>query len=174
MRGPGRVLQHQWLNLFLKADWKQWTVRIETPFCHKLIKEKHDPLENNLKMIEFSKQKLNPSKGIRLGCDVFFCMNSNIRKQVKDSNHIDFRSAEFDSLWIRCILSGKEELDYSATLLASVWWIWATIYLVLNILSVSFFWEMSKTLLVWINTKTKLVDSCILNNGSVFRFSVVH
>ena len=104
-------------------------------------------------MIEFSKQS-----------DVFFCMNSNIRKQVKDLNHINFPSVEFDSLRIRCILSAKEELDYSATLLASVWWIWATIYLVLNILSVHFLWEMSKTFYVRINTKTKLVDSCILNN----------
>ena len=70
-------------------------------------------------MIEFSKQS-----------DVFFCMNSNIRKQVKDLNHINFPSVEFDSLRIRCILSAKEELDYSTTLFASVWWIWATIYLI--------------------------------------------
>ena len=60
-------------------------------------------------MIEFSKQS-----------DVFFCMNSNIRKQVKDLNHINFSSVEFDSLRIRCILSAKEELDYSTTLFASV------------------------------------------------------
>ena len=47
-------------------------------------------------------------------------MNSNIRKLVKDSNHINFASVEFDSLRIRCILPAKEESDYSATLLASV------------------------------------------------------
>ena len=62
-------------------------------------------------MIEFSKQS-----------DVFFCMNSNIHKQVKDLNHINFPSVEFDSLRIRCILSkkAKEELDYSTTLFTSV------------------------------------------------------
>ena len=47
-------------------------------------------------------------------------MNTNIRKLLKDSNHINFPSVEFDSLRIRGILSAKEELDYSATLLAPV------------------------------------------------------
>ena len=97
-------------------------------------------------MIEFSKHS-----------DVFFCMNTNIRKQVKDLNHINFPSLEFDSLRICCILSAKEELDYSATLFASVWWIWGTIYFCEP--------EMSKTFYVRINTKTKLVDSCILKTG---------